>query len=127
LNARATDFVYCAHRAGHAIHVDAGRIGRRPADKSGVPVLGLKLQFSPARDDPGAQTERVAKLHRRGQSLVRGLPIDAWNPGEGEKELGTLLQRHVTPRSRERRASPRIFPGRNRVSETPTLNTGGSA
>src|SRR6516164_1670345 len=69
-------------------------IGRHLGDLPAVLVLGLKLQFSPARHDLGAQSERAAELLGRGYGLLGGLAVDVEQPGEGEDKVGMLRRRH---------------------------------
>ena len=82
------------HRGRHAMHVHAGGVGRYLRDQSGVLAVGLKLQFSPARHDLGAQSERAAETLGRIHGLLCGLPVDKKNPSKGKDKIGTLIQRH---------------------------------
>src|SRR5262249_56435893 len=79
---------------GRALSVEAGGVGRARGVPPAVLVLGLKLQFSPARHDLGAQSERAAELLGRGYGLLGGLAVDVEQPGEGEDKVGTLRRRH---------------------------------
>src|SRR5262245_13336923 len=71
-------------------------IGRHLRDHAAILVVGLELQFSPARHDLGAQAQDTAELLGRGHGLLRGLAVDVEHPREGEDKAGTLLRRHVS-------------------------------
>src|SRR5207253_10980297 len=90
------ELLYCAHSGSHAIHVHTGGIGRHREDASGVPILGLKLQRSPARHELSAQSQSVAHPLGRVHSLVRRLPIDVQDSGEGQDQIGILVQPHTS-------------------------------
>ncbi len=60
-----------------------------------MPVLGLKLQLSPARHELAAQFQSVAEAFGRVQGLVRGLAIEIQDTGKDQNKIGTLLQRHL--------------------------------
>src|SRR5262249_30067163 len=83
-------------RGGDAIHVHAGGIGRHLRDHAAVLVVGPKLQFSPARHELGAQSQRAAELLGRGHGLLGGLTVDVKDAGKGENKVGTLRRRHVS-------------------------------
>src|SRR5262249_16693685 len=82
----------------------AGRSTRKNLNKTALCATArhrtkqhpLKLQFSPARHDLGAQAQDTAELLGRSHGLLRGLAVDVEHPREGEDEAGTLLRRHVS-------------------------------
>src|SRR6267154_50399 len=55
------DLVNCFHGRGDALHVHTGGTGGNERDQSGGPFCGLKLQFTPAGNDRGAQPKTVAE------------------------------------------------------------------
>jgi hypothetical protein len=79
------------HRGGHAIHVHTGGIGRHLGNEAAILIVGLKLQFTPARHDLGVKPQRAAETFGRGHCLLRGLPVDEKNASKSEDEIGSLL------------------------------------
>ena len=55
------DLVNCLHGGGDALHVYTGGTGGNETGQSGGPRCDLKLQFTPAGNDRGAQPKTIAE------------------------------------------------------------------
>ncbi len=96
------DLPYHPHRRGDAIHIHAGRISRDVGDDNGVLAVRPKLQLTPARQDLRAQADCAREAIRRGDHLIRGLPVDEQCPRERKDKIAAYIGCHGT-------FSPRMF------------------
>src|SRR5262249_37050176 len=94
------------HQAGCSTRKNLSKTALRATARHRTKQHGLKLQFSPARHDLGAQAQNAAELLGRGHGLLRGLAVDVEHPRESEDKAGTLLRRHVSfPQSADSKAA----------------------
>jgi hypothetical protein len=110
----------------HAGHINAGRIGLYLAHEFGVVALRPQLQLAPARHDPYAKSQRVAKALSGGDSPIRILAVDVKHLAKGEDQVGALLQGHTSfshpcRRTRHLRSLAPAPPGAGEPTATTTM------